>query len=296
MTTSGLQKFCYSFLSITLVATITIQAAEDDPFKDTRISAQAVGDHVYMLTGRGGNIGLSVGEDGTLIIDDQYAPLSERILAAIDELGGGKPKLILNTHHHGDHTGGNANFGKDGTIIAHDNVRLRLLQDESGSRAALPLVTFSDRVKVHFNNDDIELIHLPQGHTDGDAVVWFTKANVLHTGDLFFAGSFPYIDVSSGGSIKGMRDNISHILGWLPDDANIIPGHGALANKSDLEAYLAMLNYSIDYFDKAIHAGATLEDLLEKGVDEKYASWGAGYINEERWVRIVHASLTQSHP
>jgi glyoxylase-like metal-dependent hydrolase (beta-lactamase superfamily II) len=296
MTTPGSLKFACSTLSILLLTAVTIQAAEDDPFKDTQISAQAVGGHVYMLTGQGGNIGLSVGEDGTLIIDDQYAPLSARILSTIDELGGEKPKLILNTHHHGDHTGGNANFGKSGTIIAHNNVRLRLLKEDSSTNASLPLVTFANRVNVHFNDDDIELIHLPHGHTDGDAVVWFTKANVLHTGDLFFAGSFPYIDVDSGGSIKGMRDNISQILGWLPEDANIIPGHGPLANKNDLKAYLAMLEYSIDYFGEQIDAGVSLEKLLKQGVDKKYASWGARFINEERWIRIVHASLNQSHP
>jgi len=293
MTAFRLLKTICTILALTLIPTSLAQAAEDNPFKDTQITAKAVGDHVYMLRGRGGNIGLSIGEDGTLIIDDQYAPLSARILAAIDELGGGKPKLILNTHHHGDHTGGNANFGKDGTIIAHENVRLRLLQDESSSSAALPLVTFSDRVKVHFNDDDIELIHLPHGHTDGDAVVWFSKANVLHTGDLFFRASFPYIDVASGGSIEGMRNNIAQILEWLPTDANIIPGHGTLATKKELEAYLEMLNYSVDYFGKAIQAGTSLEQLLEQGVDKKYASWGAAFINEERWIRIVHASLTQ---
>ena len=189
MTSSGLLKFCYTTLSISLLAT-SIVRAEEDPFKDTRINSQVVGDHVYMLTGRGGNIGLSVGEDGTLIVDDQYAPLSARILAVIDELGGDKPKLILNTHYHGDHIGGNAKFSKDGTIIAHDNVRIRLLQDDSITRATLPLITFADRVKVHFNDDDIEVIHLPHGHTDGDAVVWFTGANVLHMGDLFFCWKF----------------------------------------------------------------------------------------------------------
>jgi len=274
-----------------LVGTASLSAAENDRFANVQIKAQQASGNVYMLTGAGGNIGVSVGEDGTLIIDDQFLPLAPRILRAITELGGDQPKLILNTHYHGDHTGGNSAFGRDGTILAHNNVHARLISDEKTPASALPVVTFEDRVRVNFNGDQIDFIHLPHGHTDGDSAVFFRNANVVHLGDHFFNGGFPYVDLPSGGSVTGLMNNIERVHDMLADDATIIPGHGAMADKADLKAYLDMLKFSIGHIQTQIDAGQTVDEMISTGMGEDYAAWGAGFINEERWIRIVQESL-----
>jgi cyclase len=264
-------------------------SAAEDRFAGVELVPHEVSGNVYMLIGAGGNIGASVGADGTLIIDDQFAPLAERIAQALEGLGGERPKLILNTHFHGDHTGGNPFFGTTGTIVAHDNVRARLAIQDDYPGSGLPVLTFADRVRVHFNGDTIEVVHFPAGHTDGDSVVWFREANVLHMGDLLFNGMFPFIDLASGGSVEGVIDNLSSIAAMVPDDVRIIPGHGPLATKADLEATLAMIRDTRAAVLSALGSGTSLDEVVTAGLDARWAEWGGGFINEEQWIRTLAA-------
>lgn len=264
-------------------------AEEADRFAAVKVTAQHLGGSVHMLTGAGGNIGVSVGGDGTLIIDDQFAPLAERIQTAIDQLGGAQPKLVLNTHFHGDHTGSNAHFGRAGTIIAHDNVRARLLDVENGERYALPLVTFNDRVRIHFNDDEVDFIHLPHGHTDGDSVVWFKNANVIHMGDHLFNGRFPFIDVASGGSVEGFVKNLETVLAMVPEDIRVIPGHGELGSVVTIAESIDMIRATQKIVQDAVAAGRSAEDIAEAGFGDRWSGFGAGFINSERWTQILLA-------
>ncbi len=266
-----------------------LKGAPADRFADVVVTAQPVAGSVFMLTGAGGNVGASVGEDGTLVIDDQYAPLAGRIQAVLNDLGGERPKLVLNTHFHGDHTGGNAHFGKAGTIIAHHNVRARLLSGEDVPPGALPLVTYSDRIRIHFNQEEIQVIHLPDGHTDGDSVVWFTTANVLHTGDLLFVGRFPYIDLDSGGSVAGFVRNLEALLTLVPDDVKVIPGHGPLTGKEAIRESLEMIRATRKIVARRLEEGRPAEDIVAEGLPEAFASFGTGFISEARWIRILLA-------
>ena len=268
----------------------SVLAAEEDRFASVVVEAKHVAGSVHMLTGLGGNIGASIGADGTLVIDDQFAPLAERIGKALETAGGARPRLVLNTHFHGDHTGSNAFFGTAATIIAHDNVRGRLAGDTKLTRAALPIVTFSDRVRVHFNDDELDVMHLPSGHTDGDAVVWFKKANVVHMGDLFFNGTFPFVDLSSGGSVAGYLAALEAVLAWLPPDAKVIPGHGPLASAEDLRATREMIASTSQHIRSAADAGKTVEAIVAEGLDDRFEKYGSGFIKEESWIRTVHAS------
>jgi glyoxylase-like metal-dependent hydrolase (beta-lactamase superfamily II) len=210
--------------------------------------------NVYMLEGSGGNIGVSVGADGILIVDDQFAPLAEKISTALKELSAGKLKFVLNTHWHGDHTGGNIVFGKEATIISQDNVRKRLSVESTvrgnkvppSPKEALPVITFDKSLTVHFNDEEIRAIHYPNGHTDGDSVIFFTKSNVVHLGDDFFVARFPFVDLDSGGSVEGLTKNIGDIIAKLPADVKIIPGHGPLSTLDDLKSYHQMLIKTTD--------------------------------------------------
>jgi cyclase len=270
--------------------TAPLVAAGEDRFAGVELVPHPVSGNVYMLIGAGGNIGASVGVDGTLIIDNQFAPLAERIAQTLERIGGERPKLILNTHFHGDHTGGNPFFGTSGTIIAHDNVRARLAADEHYPGNGLPVLTFADRVRVHFNGDTLEVVHFPAGHTDGDSVVWFRGANVLHMGDLLFNGMFPFIDLASGGSVEGVIANLSDIVGMVPDDVRIIPGHGPLASKSDLEETLVMLRSTRAFVLGALGSGKSVDEVVAAGLEARWAAWGGGFINEERWIRTLAAA------
>lgn len=272
-----------------LLAAVPAASVADDRFAGVELVPHLVSDNVYMLVGAGGNIGASVGKDGTLIVDDQFAPLAERIAQALLDIGGERPKLILNTHFHGDHTGGNPFFGATGTIVAHDNVRTRLAAQDGFPSQGLPVLTFADRVSVHFNDDTIDVVHFPAGHTDGDSVVWFRQANVLHMGDLLFNGAFPFIDLASGGSIDGVLANLGSILEMVPADVKIIPGHGPVATRADVEQTLAMIRDTRAAVLGAIGSGRSVDEVIAAGLDARWASWGAGFINEERWIRTLAA-------
>ena len=262
-------------------------AGPADPFGNVEIKTTHVAGPVHMLEGAGGNIGVSVGDDGVLIIDDQFAPLAERIEVAIAKLGGDLPRFVLNTHFHGDHTGGNAHFGRSGVIVAHENVRVRLVSGGAPT-AALPVLTYRDRVRLHFNGGDIDVIHLPSGHTDGDSVVWFRKAGVIHMGDHFFSGRFPFVDVASGGSVAGLVANIEAVLGMIPADTRVIPGHGPLGGVAELREALGVIRDSAAVVREAIGNG-TLGDLKRDGFG-RWPEWGSGFISEGRWISIVEQS------
>ena len=265
-------------------------ASEADRFAAVEVTAQHVRGSVHMLTGAGGNIGLSVGKDGTLLIDDQYGPLAERIQNAVNESGGATPKLVLNTHYHGDHTGSNAHFGAAGTIIAHENVRIRLVNADSVDPIALPVVTYQDRIRVFFNGDTIDVIHMPTGHTDGDSVIWFKNANVIHMGDQLFNGSFPYVDIPGGGSVAGYAANLAKVLQMVPADIIVIPGHGAITDVAGISASLEMITATNKIVMQAIAAGSSPDEIVAAGLAARWDRFGQGFINEERWIRILLAS------
>ena len=201
--------------------------------QEVPIQIQHVAGSIHMLEGRGGNIAVSVGKDGLLIVDTQFAELAPQIEQALDSLDKESLQYVLNTHWHGDHTGGNAHFGAKATVIAHEKVRQRLSEKSNTPDKALPVITFRESSSLFFNGEEIRMLHLGPGHTDGDAIIWFTQSNVIHMGDQFFNGRFPYIDLASGGQAEGYLKNVQTVLNHLPEEAKIIPGHGKLATRSD---------------------------------------------------------------
>lgn len=274
----------------------------EDQTQDITVKIQKITDRVYMLQGRGGNIGVSAGADGILIVDDDYAQVSAKLAEALKTLGSDKPRFIFNTHWHGDHTQGNQFFGKDSLIFAHTNVRKRLSVESTvrGNKVlpyekfALPVFTYDHSISVHFNADEIRAVHYPNGHTDGDSVIFFTKANVVHLGDDFFVGRFPFVDLESGGSVQGLTKNIADLLAKLPADVKIIPGHGALSTREDLKAYHQTIIETTDIIQKGMTAGKTLEGLKKDGLPEKYKSWGTGFIKTDFWIETIYKSLSAS--
>ena len=250
----------------------------------------AVAGNVHMLMGKGGNIGLSVGTDGALIVDDQFANAANDIRAAIKALTRDKLAFVLNTHHHGDHTGGNAAFGANATIIAHQNARVHLI-DNKMSSPGLPVITFDDRMSVHFNGEEIRLVHFANGHTDGDVVVFFTKSNVVHTGDHFFNGRFPFVDIKGGGNAVQLAKNVEALIEQLPAGVKIIPGHGELATIEDIRRFHSMLVDTINTVRQYKTAGLSIEDAKKRGVSAKWDSWGKAYVNVETWIEIIYTSL-----
>ena len=265
-------------------------ANAQDRFADVEVKATAIKGSVHMLTGAGGNIGVSAGEDGVLIIDDQFAPLAEKIAAQLGELGSDKPKYVINTHYHGDHTGSNAFFHshKGATILAHENVRVRLANDEKIKPEALPTITYEDGIKIYFNGETLHVMHLAVGHTDGDSVVWFEQPNVMHTGDLFFNGRFPYIDQGAGGNVEGYMDSVKQLLAKIDDETVIIPGHGDISNKQEYSAFLAMISETFDYVKTLKQDGKTLDEIKAMGLDDKWADWSWNFINEEKWIATLY--------
>lgn len=257
--------------------------------------------NVYMLEGSGGNIGVSVGADGILIVDDQFAPLADKITTALKELSAGKLKFVLNTHWHGDHTGGNIAFGKDSTIIAQENVRKRMAVESTvlgnkvppSPKEALPVITFDKSLTVHFNDEEIRVIHFPNGHTDGDSIIFFTKSNVVHMGDDFFAGRFPFVDMDSGGSVDGLIKNIGDVIAKLPADVKIIPGHGPLSTLDDLKTYHKMLTTTTDIVRQKMNKKMSLEDIKKEGLPAEWASWGTGFIKTDRWIETIYKNYSK---
>jgi cyclase len=289
-------------LLVTVSLLFAVSAHAQTDFSKVEIKATKVAGNVYMLEGAGGNIGVSVGDDGLLIVDDQFAPLADKIRAALKGLADKKLRFILNTHWHGDHTGGNASFGPEATIIAQDNVRKRLATEQKSTvfntttppspKEALPVITFNDSLSVHFNGEDIRAIHFPHGHTDGDSVIFFSASNVVHLGDDFFAGRFPFVDLESGGSVEGLVKNIGELVARIPPTAKLIPGHGPISTLDDLKSYHRMLQQTTEIVRQKIAAGKTLEQIKTEGLPAEWAPWGTGFIKTDRWVETIYKSLT----
>jgi len=272
---------------------------QSDRFANVVIQPSEVAPGVFMMTGAGGNIGVSAGKDGIVIIDDQFAPLASRIAQALKPLThhSVKPavRYVVNTHYHADHTGSNAFFGDAGaTIIAHDNVRVRLLSNTDSDQAALPVITHTDGLSIYFNDEQVTLIPLA-GHTDGDSAVIFKKANVLHTGDLLFNGLFPYIDIDGGGSVSAYLASQAQLLELVTSDTRVIPGHGPLATVDDLRAMHAMIRETAQSVNDAVATGDTLEVILERGVDPAYQSMAWSFISEAKWLEILYRDALASH-
>lgn len=254
-----------------------------------------------MLQGSGGNVGALVGMEGILIVDDDYKAMSTKLAAALKELGSEKPRFVFNTHWHGDHTEGNEFFGKDSIIVAHANVRKRLLDPPVifGEKTppypsfALPIITYTDSMSVHINGEEVRAVHYPNGHTDGDTIVFFTKANVVHLGDHFFVGRFPFVDVDSNGSVQGLINNIGALIKQIPADAKLIPGHGRLANLDDLKAYHQTLIETSEIVQSEMKKGKSLDDIKKAGLPEKYKEWGSGFIKTDFWIETVHRSYAK---
>lgn len=275
------------FLALFALSAVSAIVQQD---ADVEIKSTQVAGNIYMLEGRGGNIGVSVGDDGVVMIDDQFARLSDKIKAALKELGGDSPKFILNTHHHGDHTGGNANFSAEGTIIAHTNVRNRLTDK---AKEAWPVITFDESLSLHMNGEEIKAIHYPTGHTDGDAVIFFTGSNVVHMGDHFFSGRFPFIDLDGGGDVAGFIKNVERVMAELPQDVKIIPGHGPLSTLDDLNTFYHMLVETTQIVRDQIAAGKSLDAIKAAGLPDKWNSWGTGFISNDRWIQIIYNSYSR---
>jgi len=293
----------------TLAFAITVATlftfSQDQDFSKVQIKVTKVAGTVYMLEGAGGNIGASVGEDGIVIVDDQYAPLADKIEAALKGVTDKKIRFIINTHYHGDHTGGNAIFQKEAPVIAHDNVRKRLeegltagnlgslkFEAKPQPKEALPILTFDHDMTVHLNGEDIRALHFPSGHTDGDSIIFFTKSNVVHMGDDFVRYGFPFIDLGSGGSVEGMIAAMEEVLPKLPSDVKVIPGHGAVSNLDDVRDYVKMLKDTRAAVEKGVKSGKTLDQLKQEKVLEPWKKWSGEFITSDTFAETLYNDLT----
>jgi cyclase len=292
-------------LVLTVMFACLLGVAQDHDFSKVEIKVSKVAGSVYMLEGAGGNIGASVGEDGIVVVDDQYAPLADKIQNALKGITDKPVRFIINTHYHEDHTGGNEYFQKQAPIIAHDNVRKRL---EIGGRAgnggsvkfeakpqpkdALPIITFDHDVTVHLNGEDIRALYMPAGHTDGDAVIFFPKSNVVHMGDDFVTYGFPFIDVDSGGSIDGMIDGVEKVLAQVPADVKIIPGHGPISTVEDVKPYLAMLKATREAVAKAMKDGKSLDQMKQAKLLDPWKKYSGEFIKEDAFLETLYNSLS----
>jgi len=270
---------------------------------DKKIIPVPVTEQIFMIAGEGGNIGFFIGADGTFLIDDQFAPLTEQIVAAIKSVGGDYPKFLINTHYHGDHTGGNEKLGQGGTLIfSHDNVRERLntgsfiaafnMKNASLSPDGLPVVTFSEDISFHLNGDTVHAIHVAQAHTDGDSFIHFKDANVIHAGDFFFNGFYPFIDVNHGGSLKGMIIAVDKVLSLADDNTKIIAGHGPLGDKKQLTSFRQMLQTVYERLNKLKVDGKTAQEAVAaKPLADLEDTWGNGLFKGDKWIELIYSGV-----
>jgi len=277
--------------------------AQGQDFSAVEIETVLVAEGVWMLVGAGGNIGVSAGEDGVFLIDDQYAPLTEKIRAAVAKFSSKPVRFVLNTHWHGDHVGGNEHLGKAGTlIVAHDNVRMRMSTEQflaafdqkvpPSPQVALPVVTFNDSVTFHLNGDTIRAFHVAPAHTDGDSIVLFEKADVIHMGDVFFNSGYPFVDTSSGGSAPGVVAAVDRALELVGPKTKVIPGHGELTDRAGLVAYRDMMKTIVDRVAAMKAAGKSLEEVqAAKPTKELDERWGGGFVKPDLFVSFVYEGV-----
>lgn len=305
-----LRSTLLALLAALLISTIA-RAQKEPDWSKVQIKVAKVSGNIYMLEGQGGNIAASIGEDGIVIVDDEFAPLAEKIQAALKDLKiTDKPvRFVINTHYHGDHTGGNPPFANSGsTVIAQDNVRKRLISGgiagnggsvkmevKPAEKSALPIITFEHDVTVHLNGEDIRALHFPAGHTDGDAIIFFPKNNVVHMGDDFVRYGFPFIDVASGGSVQGMTDGLEKAIVQLPADVKVIPGHGQLSNLDDVRAYIQMLKVTTAAVQQAMAAKKTVDQMKKEKILAPWAKWSGDFVNQDTFIETIYNSLT-NHP
>jgi len=286
--------------ALTLLFATGLSAQQQD-FAKVEVKAAKVAGNVYVLTGSGGNIGATVGSDGVAIIDDQFAPLAPKIQAALRQLSPKPVRFVINTHWHGDHTGGNPIFAETATIMAHLNVRKRLI---TGGKTpfiefppvtgkALPVVTFEQGLSLWWNGEEIRAIHPGIGHTDGDSVIWFIQSNVVHMGDDYFAGMFPFVDLSSGGSVTKLIESLDVILGQIPADAKVIPGHGPVTGVAELRSYRGMLDGVVAAVRKGLASSKTVEQMQKEKVLAPWEDWGKGFVKADTFLAVVAEDLAK---
>ncbi len=281
-------------------------AQQPQDFSKVQVKITKVAGNVYLLQGSGGNIAASVGDDGILLVDTEYAPLGDKILAALNSVAPGKRvKYVINTHYHTDHTGGNVFFGSRGAvIIAQENVRKRLAAGSTGGTgnmqfkqppapsAALPVITYKNQMSIYFNGEEIRITHFPAAHTDGDSVVYFTKSNVVHMGDIFVRYGLPFSDIRGGGSIQGMIAACEKVSATLPPDVKVIPGHGELASMEDVRAYTKMLQATMAVARKALAEGKTLQQMKQENILAPWANEARGFVKTDTFIDELYYSLT----
>jgi len=290
-----------NFTLLAAILVFSISYGQRD-WSSVKITSEKLSENIYVLFGSGGNIGLAIGQENAYLIDDQFSPLSNKILEHVKTITDKPVKWVLNTHWHGDHTGGNENMANQGAIvIAHENVRKRMAtkQDRGGGRtvepspeSALPIITFNDKITLYLGNgNSMHAMHVNDAHTDGDAYYYFPEDNVLHMGDNFFVGRYPYIDLNSGGDIDGLVSNVTMALGIIDAETKIIPGHGKVATKSDLESYKEVISSLRERVVKARAAGNSLEETQKLGLSKEWdASHGQGFINADKIIEFIYKS------
>jgi cyclase len=295
-----------SFGAWVVSAVLAVSAHAQQNYDKVEIKTVKLSDTTYMLQGAGGNMGVSVGPDAVLLIDDQFAPLTPKIEAAIKAISPKPVSMVVNTHWHGDHTGGNVNLGKAGAVIvATDNVRKRLSTEQlielmnakspPTPKEGLPIITFTQELTFHINGDEINVFHAPRAHTDGDAIVHFRKSNVLHMGDLFFNGFYPFIDYSTGGTPDGVIAAADRALAIADDATKIIPGHGPLATKADLKTYREMLSTVVGRIKALVKSGKKLDDIVAaKPTADFDERWGKGFFPPPKFIEMIVAGLAKS--
>lgn len=302
---------CAVVLALGLTMVMPPALAQGRDLSKVEVKATKVAGCVYFVEGAGGNIAACVGEDGIVLVDDQFAPLADRIRAALAKLGvTDKPvRFVINTHYHPDHTGGNLPFAEGpkgvpgATIVAQENVRRRLatsgrtgnrgsirMEREAAPAGALPVVTFERDVTIHVNGEDIRALHFPSGHTDGDAIVFFPKANVVHMGDDFVRYGFPFVDLDAGGSVRGMVAALKAVIPQLPADVKVIPGHGKVSTLDDVRAFVAMIEDTSAVVDKALAEGRTLDEMKKAEILEPWARFSGDFVSSDAWLETLVAS------
>lgn len=288
-------------LAVTLAANVCLAQAE----VAKQVQVTPIKGPLYMLAGQGGRVVASVGEDGVLLVDGDYSAWADAYVAALKEIDAdaSAPRFMLNTHWHGDHVGNNEFWANQGAVVmAHENIyqRMSTRQDmkargrvvEPSPAAALPVVTYEDSIAVRFNGDVIQVQHLPNGHTDGDSVMFFTEQNVVHVGDLYFVGAFPFVDLDSGGDVLGYIASVEKVISMIDDDTLIVPGHGkSLMKKEDFQAWVTAIKASVSRVAALLEGGKTVDEVVEMGLGADYASYGKGFIKEDFWIRTIAGSL-----
>lgn len=291
-----------SNIFIIIISIFTFKSVfADGDFSKEVMKATPLTSSLYMLEGAGGNITALIGAEGVLLVDDDFAPMAKKLEAKLKELGGNSPRFIVNTHFHYDHTGGNEVFGKTATIISSIAVRNRLLTKQILWKKehlpfpsfALPTITFDDSLTLHINGEEVKLVHLNHGHTDGDTIVFFQKGKVVSMGDLYFSGMYPIFHPEHDGSLVGYAQNIAKVLRLIPDDFKIVSGHGPLSNKTELEKYYKMILASMESVKKGIKEGQTLEQIQKNGLAPEWESFSHGYLTTDRWIALIYQELNK---